>query len=258
MSAPAGHSEKLRPLDGAPSHHLLLTIGVVPSLCSSQWLKASSECPLCPICKAGLSEDRIIPLYGRGRPQVDPRYAVPRVRTALQTGGRAPRAWHVYVAPCLSLALHRKVSLATDAGSEAVPARPTGHRPPPSPQRSSGAPSPRQEDAAARTEPLSSRVWQHVAAADAAHDGTYQGGALHGSATAVVPDLDGNANAALNAGLGLLSSFLGVQLVFPPAVGMQDIGGTSADLSPEQVQQAYLSRLLLLLGSFVILCLLLF
>jgi E3 ubiquitin-protein ligase RNF5 len=29
-------------------------------------------------------------------------------------------------------------------------------------------------------------------------------------------------------------------------------------LSPEQVQQAFLSRLLLLLGSFVILCLLLF
>ena len=74
----------------------------------------------------------------------------------------------------------------------------------------------------------------------------------------MVPDLAGNANAALTAGLGLLSSFLGVQLVFPPAVGMQDIGGTSAELSPEQVQQAYLSRVLLLLGSFVFLCLLLF
>ena len=145
--------------------------------------------------------------------------------------------------------------MASDASLEAVPARPTGHRPPPSPQRSSGELSPRQEDTTARTDQLASRVWQHVAAAD---DSTYQGGALHGSATAAVPDFDGNANAALNAGLGLLSSFFGVQLVFPPAVGMQDIGGTSADLSPEQMQQAYLSRLLLLLGSFVILCLLLF
>ena len=48
----------------------------------------------------------------------------------------------------------------------------------------------------------------------------------------------------------------GLQLVFPPVDDWR--AGAAQDLSPEQAQQARLSRLLLLLGSFVILCLLLF
>lgn len=64
----------------------------------------------------------------------------------------------------------------------------------------------------------------------------------------------GGTTSALSAGLGVLPSFFGLQLVFPQSGMVQEV----SDLSPEQVQQAYLSRLLLLLGSFVILCLLLF
>lgn len=41
--------------------------------CIYTWLKTSAE-PSCPICKADLSSrDRMIPLYGRGQPERDPR-----------------------------------------------------------------------------------------------------------------------------------------------------------------------------------------
>jgi E3 ubiquitin-protein ligase RNF5 len=55
------------------------------------------------------------------------------------------------------------------------------------------------------------------------------------------------------AGLSFLPGVLGFQF------GNPLVSDDAAEqLSPEQVQQAFLSRLLLLLGSFVILCLLLF
>lgn len=53
---------------------------------------------------------------------------------------------------------------------------------------------------------------------------------------------------------GFLSSLLGLQHAFPPS----PVEHSAEILSPEQTRQAFLSRLLLLLGSFVILCLLLF
>eukprot|EP00967_Tisochrysis_lutea_P144162 scaffold268797_cov32-Tisochrysis_lutea.AAC.2 len=60
-------------------------------------------------------------------------------------------------------------------------------------------------------------------------------------------------NVHSNASLSFLPGVLGFQF------GQPSLGDDATDqLSPEQVQQAFLSRLLLLLGSFVILCLLLF
>lgn len=56
------------------------------------------------------------------------------------------------------------------------------------------------------------------------------------------------------AGLSFLPTFFGL-----PFANTTEQGGQAAEgLSPEQAQQALLSRLLLLLGSMVILCLLLF
>eukprot|EP00966_Prymnesium_polylepis_P104497 2420287-Prymnesium_polylepis.1 len=54
----------------------------------------------------------------------------------------------------------------------------------------------------------------------------------------------------LSAGLSFLPTFFGLPFTLEP--------GTATELSPEQERQAFLSRLLLLLGSTVILCLLLF
>jgi len=41
--------------------------------CVYKWMRASPENATCPVCKAGLSEERIVPIYGRGRPRADPR-----------------------------------------------------------------------------------------------------------------------------------------------------------------------------------------
>jgi len=57
----------------------------------------------------------------------------------------------------------------------------------------------------------------------------------------------------LSAGLSCLPSLFGLHFS-----GLTEQGGPAEGLSPEQAQQALLSRLLLLLGSMVILCLLLF
>jgi len=40
--------------------------------CIFQWIKDQSERP-CPVCKSLVSKDKIIPLYGRGKEQKDPR-----------------------------------------------------------------------------------------------------------------------------------------------------------------------------------------
>ncbi|CAM9382567.1 unnamed protein product, partial [Chrysoparadoxa australica] len=39
--------------------------------CLYRWLHANHT--ECPVCKAGVSRDNVIPLYGRGSEQVDPR-----------------------------------------------------------------------------------------------------------------------------------------------------------------------------------------
>lgn len=42
-----------------------------------QWLETRPNRQVCPVCKAGISRDKVIPLYGRGSTgQQDPRWVV--------------------------------------------------------------------------------------------------------------------------------------------------------------------------------------
>uniref|UniRef100_A0A3P9M1Z7 RING-type E3 ubiquitin transferase n=1 Tax=Oryzias latipes TaxID=8090 RepID=A0A3P9M1Z7_ORYLA len=52
-------------------------ISMYPS-CSSQWLETQPSRQQCPVCKAGISREKVIPLYGRGSSsQEDPRLKTP-------------------------------------------------------------------------------------------------------------------------------------------------------------------------------------
>lgn len=120
--------------------------------CLYKWLQVQNNYRTCPVCKAGVDRDKVIPVYGRG-------------------GNEDPRA--------------KKMETV-------VPSRPTGQRP----------------------QPVDNR------------NGLIVGGGQSG--------------------------------VFPSIFGFSS-GATYQDhLTPEQQHQAFLSRLLLMLGSFVIMCLLLF
>jgi len=44
--------------------------------CIYQWIERHVERP-CPVCKSALKKDKLIPLYGRGKEQKDPRNNVP-------------------------------------------------------------------------------------------------------------------------------------------------------------------------------------
>ncbi|XP_047046962.1 E3 ubiquitin-protein ligase RNF5-like [Lolium rigidum] len=41
--------------------------------CLYKWLHIHSHSPECPVCKAVVEEDKLVPLYGRGKDRVDPR-----------------------------------------------------------------------------------------------------------------------------------------------------------------------------------------
>ncbi|CAD6269484.1 unnamed protein product [Miscanthus lutarioriparius] len=41
--------------------------------CLYKWLHIHSHSPECPVCKAIVEEDKLVPLYGRGKDRVDPR-----------------------------------------------------------------------------------------------------------------------------------------------------------------------------------------
>lgn len=45
--------------------------------CLHQWLETRPRRQLCPVCKAAISKDKVVPLYGRGGGQEDPRTKVP-------------------------------------------------------------------------------------------------------------------------------------------------------------------------------------
>ncbi|KAK6743983.1 hypothetical protein RB195_010966 [Necator americanus] len=45
--------------------------------CLVQWLDTRPNRQLCPVCKAAISKDKVIPLYGRGGDNTDPREKVP-------------------------------------------------------------------------------------------------------------------------------------------------------------------------------------
>lgn len=41
--------------------------------CLYRWLHHHSQCQECPVCKALIQEEKLVPLYGRGKTQTDPR-----------------------------------------------------------------------------------------------------------------------------------------------------------------------------------------
>jgi E3 ubiquitin-protein ligase RNF5 len=42
-----------------------------------QWLETRPNRQSCPVCKAAISRDKVIPLYGRGGSKEDPREKLP-------------------------------------------------------------------------------------------------------------------------------------------------------------------------------------
>ncbi|KAJ8431580.1 hypothetical protein Cgig2_025622 [Carnegiea gigantea] len=60
-----------------------------PCLC--KWLHLHSQSQECPVCKALICENELIPLYGRGKPAIDPRsQSVPGVDVPSRPSGRRP------------------------------------------------------------------------------------------------------------------------------------------------------------------------
>ncbi|GIY74174.1 e3 ubiquitin-protein ligase RNF185 [Caerostris darwini] len=45
--------------------------------CLHRWLETRPTRQVCPVCKAAISKDKVIPLYGRGGTQQDPRNKLP-------------------------------------------------------------------------------------------------------------------------------------------------------------------------------------
>lgn len=46
--------------------------------CLHRWLETRPARPVCPVCKAGIDKDKVIPIYGRDNPnQTDPREKLP-------------------------------------------------------------------------------------------------------------------------------------------------------------------------------------
>ncbi len=173
--------------------------------CLYRWLQMHSVCQECPVCKASVEEEKVIPLYGRGKiGSVDPRTkTVPGVN---------------------------------------IPHRPAGQRP---------------------------ETARHTHEQQHRHHGfNFMAGSGSPTATARFGSI------TLSAGFGLFPSLFGFQLQgFPDAASMggghgihvATAGGMAGGHShpaqammPDQQQEALLSRLLLLLGCFVLICLLLF
>mmetsp|Transcript_14018 Transcript_14018/g.48275 ORF Transcript_14018/g.48275 Transcript_14018/m.48275 type:complete len:233 (+) Transcript_14018:160-858(+) len=148
--------------------------------CLYRWMHLRRECKHCPVCKAAVTEDKLIPLYGRGMLEGRP------LRKA---SGEEP---------------------ADGGAGGAVPSRPIGHRP-------AEVPGP--------------------------------GGIGFTGSTFPV-----------TGGMSMLPQLLGLQFGQDAAVEHRPRVGAylGETMSPEQQQQAFLSRLLLMLGSCVIMCLLLF
>ncbi|KAJ4781144.1 RING/U-box superfamily protein [Rhynchospora pubera] len=62
--------------------------------CLYKWLRVHARSPECPVCKALLEEEKLVPLYGRGKNPTDPRSkTVPGVEIPHRpTGQRPPTA----------------------------------------------------------------------------------------------------------------------------------------------------------------------
>lgn len=129
--------------------------------CLYKWLQTRYQCRTCPVCKAGVDRDKVVPIYGPGSDK-DPRL---------------------------------KTKAIDDL--QVLPPRPAGQRPVP---------------------------------------------VVHG---AFIPSPD-QLPVGGQQGFGLIPTLLGLQ-----GTGQ---GGYPTPLTPEQQHQAFLSRLLLMLGSFIIMC----
>ncbi|KAL7141251.1 hypothetical protein ABFS83_08G040900 [Erythranthe nasuta] len=59
--------------------------------CLYRWLRVHSQCQECPVCKALIDEEKLIPLYGRGKTPTDPRSKpVPGVEIPNRPAGQRP------------------------------------------------------------------------------------------------------------------------------------------------------------------------
>eukprot|EP01102_Stenamoeba_stenopodia_P011215 TRINITY_DN3427_c0_g1_i3.p1 TRINITY_DN3427_c0_g1~~TRINITY_DN3427_c0_g1_i3.p1 ORF type:complete len:271 (-),score=47.94 TRINITY_DN3427_c0_g1_i3:143-955(-) len=155
--------------------------------CLYKWLELHPEYQTCPVCKAGVTVDKVIPLYGRGKEEKDPRTRKPE-----------------------------------SSETSNVPRRPQGQR----------------------AEP----VYQFVP--------PFSG--LFPSATPFATTQFGNVS--FSAGFSIFPSLLGLQFV--TATGGAPMAGNGrpedAISLEQQQQQAFLSRMLFMLGTVVVIFLLLF
>jgi len=61
--------------------------------CLYRWLRGHAHTNECPVCKAGVEEDKVVPLYGRGKASCDPRQRpVPGAEVPNRPTGRRPEA----------------------------------------------------------------------------------------------------------------------------------------------------------------------
>ena len=155
--------------------------------CINKWLEMQ-ECPACPMCKAAISRERMLPIYGRGRPHFDPRF-------------------------CASV-----------TESSSIPTRP----------------------------PAASRA----PAATPASEGAAGGSSAAAVAASAVAASAPSAAAATESRFDVMEELFGLRVVYQ--VASHPAPQARSALSSEEQQQAALSRLLLLLGLFVMVCLLMF
>ncbi len=170
--------------------------------CLYRWLTTGHSA--CPVCKAGVTKENVIPLYGRGSEQVDPRTK----RRGAGAGGDS-------------------------GGATDVPGRPAAQRPEATPHATTfigGAP------AFMGGLPFN-------AFGTANH---YTGGGAGGMA-------GGGGMVSFSAGFGFFPSLFGLQFqsFTSPAPASTAAGATNASTADE-AQQAFLSKLLLMLGIFTL------
>lgn len=186
-----------------------------PASRSNRWLQVFPEAQLCPVCKAGLSEELVRPPPRAPRIQIKTFtlnliFASDRIDDPIDHRLLTSSAPHL-ILPKQVIPLYGRGSCEHPRGKQMlgidVPTRPQGLR-------------------------LQARN------PDANGGGEW-----------------GTAGAGPAENVGLVSTLLGFGIQFG-ASGRSSLLINS--MSPEQQQQAFLSQLLLLLGSFVILCLLIF
>jgi E3 ubiquitin-protein ligase RNF5 len=199
--------------------------------CLYQWLQMHSICQECPVCKASVEEERVIPLYGRGKVGccVDPRTkAVPGVMMM------------------------------------SIPQRPAGQRPETASRQQSSS---QQQQHPPSSYHSSSHHGFNFMSSPAGPAATARFGnitlsagfglfpSLFGFHLHGFPESSGGLGGAGAPGIHLGSTATGMSSMHPAQQQQQQPPPVQM---PNQQQEALLSRLLILLGCFVIICLLLF